>query len=334
MVYPSNGCLRWWSIYIFSILKNFFMNKELKKIIVSLLILFIGFIIIDNATAVIGQSLLSKIPNEGQKYTKINYIINRLNSDVVIIGSSEASHHYIPSVIKHTVDSIYNSDCTVYNAGIDGHYFNYQSCWIECILKRYSPKIIIWDLSDVALMKSDEGYNSIYPYYNCNKVVERYVNEEEMPELLKILSKQYQYNSKFLGYIKDIVFPQGFTDGYIPLYGKMSKKTADMKNNEGIKDFVDYDSLSITRFRKILKLCNAKKIKLIIASSPRFAKSLGNNFLYSECKINNIHFFDKKNTPYFNHRPELFQDGAHLNDEGAKIFSEMFCSDLKLNLKK
>ncbi len=312
------------------------MKKDLKKIVINGIFILIGLFIIDIVIGKFGEIFIEKLPNYGGQLTKVNYITNRLKKDVIIVGSSRASHHYIPEMIKSNIDSLLHVDYSIYNAGVNGHPLDYNCCWIECILSRYLPKIIILDAADASLQDevlSKELYD-LNPYYGNNKIVTKYIDKIGVKEQIKLQLNQYKFNEKFIRYINGFISNNAENDGYEPLFGVMMKKQLKNKVSEEKQgnDKICYTTDS--NFRNVLKLCNQKSITLVVVSSPRFRYNESNSIIAKICSEYNVPYIDMMKVSYFDEHPELFQDEDHLNDSGAKEFTALFLKQLKPYLNK
>ena len=105
--------------------------------------------------------------NPENMWLKTAYTVEKVDAEVVVIGSSKASHHYVPQILEDSLGM------TAYNCGQDGCFFLYQNCIINMILDRYTPKMILWDIqpgSFVGVDHSLEYQNIRYlsPYYPAN----------------------------------------------------------------------------------------------------------------------------------------------------------------------
>ena len=115
-------------------------------------------------------------------------------ADMLIIGSSRANHHYVPSVFEDSLK------ISFYNAGRDGNGTFYQLALLKTILKRYTPKIIVFDYSSV-FVKGAEEYDqmaSLLPYYRTHKEIQPLVEMKSPFEKIKLLSEIYPFNSQLL----------------------------------------------------------------------------------------------------------------------------------------
>ena len=58
---------------------------------------------------------------------KTSFVIEKTTDDVLVIGASDASHHYIPKMIEDSIGM------TVQNCGIDGSFFLFQNCLMHLL---------------------------------------------------------------------------------------------------------------------------------------------------------------------------------------------------------
>jgi hypothetical protein len=306
------------------------MKSELLRFLKSTIVVLLGLLIIDLLTGFIGNKIIERLPNYGGATIKDNFRLNKLKTDILIIGSSRASHHYIPSYIKDNIKEKYS----IYNAGHDGQFVDCNSCITECVIKREKPKLIIFEIGEYELLSNDLKYRleTFAPYYNKNSIVKAYLDGLGMKERIKIKANLYKYNSKMPNFILSLTSNIGINDGYEPLYTKMkilkNKNTINDKNgNTKIEEY------SKNNFTNVIKLCNKEHIKLIVVTSPRYKTDEKNDFLKELCNTYNVPYIDMETTNYFNNHPELFADAAHLNNDGATIYTKMFLKKLKPYLK-
>ncbi len=115
---------------------------------------------------------------------RTTYSMDSTRAQILIIGSSRANHHYVPSVFE---DSLHK---TFYNAGRDGNGTFYQLALLKTILKRYTPEIIVFDYSSV-FVKGTEEYDqmaSLLPYYRTHTEIRSLVEMRSPFEKIKLLS--------------------------------------------------------------------------------------------------------------------------------------------------
>ncbi|MFZ7168945.1 MAG: hypothetical protein ACO1G2_02080, partial [Bacteroidota bacterium] len=79
-------------------------------------------------------------------------------------------------------------------------------------------------------------------------------------------------------------------------------------------------------YKSFIQECARANVKLYIVCSPYFIQSDITDYSVSIgkeiAKENNIAFFDFSKDTVFVNNTELFADFAHLNDTGAKLFSD------------
>lgn len=248
--------------------------------------------------------------------------LNTCIPEVLVLGSSRASHHYNPQPFYQAGMSSF------YNGGRDGTLFEYNLACIQSILKRHHPKMIIADLNFEDFYennKPNENLRSIIPFYHTNPELQHLIIEVRGKlEPLKQWSRVYPYNSTLLNSISNIVRapnPQD-TVGYMPLEGTMDQTSVDTVNFENS----NFNLFRLDLFKRTIALCAKKKVELVFVQSPRYTY-YQNHKIEQMLKVtttqNAGRFFSFANDTFFMSRPFLFKDQSHLNDSGATIFSKI-----------
>lgn len=306
------------------------MNKDLKRFGITTLIALAVFIIADIIFGYFADKTMERLPDFCEQLAKDNYRLHRMTEDVVIIGSSRGSHHYVSSQLRDSLEKNFEQHFSVYNAAIDGKLANSNSCAAEAIIERYSPKLVIFDISESQL-KSDNIYDIEFgsPYYWKDSIVRRYIDDLGLKERILMKSSFYRYNGKIFRIISSFIRTVSYDDGYEPLYGATVDSTLRAHSETPHKDFNQY---SLKNFENVLKKYKSKKIPLIIACSPSFRPNDNNARLKELCEKYDRPFIDMYDEEYFNNHPELFDDITHLNDAGAHVFTGMFFERLAKSL--
>ena len=263
---------------------------------------------------------------------RTRFICDEVNDEVLIMGSSRAIHHYIPSIIEEKLKK------SVFNCGKRGRFFLYQTAVIDCILNRYSPKLIVWDMESplVLGMKEPDDFarlSILNSYYDTNQYVNRLIQSKSNFEKYKMYLKLYRYNTHIFHYcaaflLKSKGIPEG--KGYIPLYG--IKENLNQPKQMCIEDICYQENVEL--FKHVLEVCSQKKVPLVVSFSPRFTND--NAFDTIQYK-KLLEVVNEYNVPLINfyHHPDfmsdsnLFCDAGHLNNDGAKLFTEHFCEELE-----
>lgn len=255
------------------------------------------------------------------------YTMWEVHSDVVIIGASEAQHSYIPSVLEEKLG------LSVYNCGKDGCRFYYQNAMINGILDRYTPKMLIWSISPDELStpsEQDKGkLSELNPFYKSNKYCKEVLKTKSDFELLKLKSNCYLYNSKLFQYLYCCYYPDyQYEKGYAPLYGNqkgLEIKTKTWNDN--------YDETIDNVFSNTLQRCVQNNVQIVLVYTPRLETgdySVLESQQHLRSTINNVGVLLIDDL-YHNDSlmlPEYFKDNAHLNHEGAALFTGMLAEKI------
>ena len=266
--------------------------------------------------------MLEKLPSEGERVAKSNYVLTRVNSDVVIVGSSRAECHYNSKMLQES-----GLGGAVFNCGVDGSLFYYQVAVVNCILDRYAPQLIIWDLQleDLAKNVLTENLGLLYPYYWENSYIKNYLNELETELKFKIWLNAYRYNATGSRILRSLKLPEsnnlGF-DGHEA--GDLSRSIEPMMVKLGKKNL---DENKIALLKQIIIRMQKKGSRLIIVHSPYFYQYNGTSsttdILYSICRDYNISFINDSQLPEFIGNIDYVFDASHLNIKGANAFTEL-----------
>lgn len=268
--------------------------------------------------------------NPESEWLRTANAIEIVSSDVVVIGSSTASHHYIPAMLADSLGM------TVYNCGQDGCFFLYQNCVINMLLDRYHPKMIIWDMLPWGIdgnSESNEYQNNRYlsPYYPDNKWVASYIDSENAQAHIKMKSKMFANNSKLLYSLFPLVTKGTQTEnGYIPLPSEgYEYPQIDIPDSDDSQFFLLPERLAL--LENTIERCKVEGVELKLVISPQYMY-ITNAFKGAISAISqtveayNHHLFDYSGT--FLGDPTLFKDNIHLNHKGAIAFTSMLIKDI------
>lgn len=306
------------------------MKTEFTRFCKAILITLILVIFADVLIGIVADRIMNKLPNYSGQLAKDNFRLHRLDTDIVIIGSSRGSHHYVTKQLNDSIDRYVGRHYSLYNAAIDGKFANSNSCAAEAIIARYSPKLVVYDISEGQIIGNkvaDIEFSS--PFYWSDTIVRRYLDNLGLREKLLMKSSLYRYNGKIFRIVFSFVEQVPFDDGYEPLYSsKIDTLTTD-KQTKNISEVKPLNTYSTNNFENVLKKYSTKNVPLIIVCSPCFRPNNNNLRLKALCDKYNIPFIDMCNEAYFNNHPNLFSDRTHLNDDGAHIFTALLFEQLK-----
>lgn len=295
-------------------------SDDMKRVFV----LFISFLVVCFVVdRIIGMLLLSAYTNstEIRKYKECT-------SDIVIMGSSRAVHHYVPSIISDSLG------LSCYNLGHDGKNIYYQYAGLNLLLN-HPPKVIIYDCFSVDVLKTENfanGWGALadyYPYYGQNDAIDALINNMGLKNRLAvIISHTYRNNSRFVDYFGG---DNSESNGYEPVYGEYGKTISIHYENSNT------DSTKIEYMRRLIDLCRQKNIEIVFSVSPRYALNDNPNGIITKkyevvkklCEDTHTIFMYYELDSLFLNNPKWFKDIGHLNDEGAHEFTKLFAHDLK-----
>jgi|WetSurMetagenome_2_1015567.scaffolds.fasta_scaffold121404_2 hypothetical protein len=322
------------NLYIFNsettMIKNHYFRFFIKIIIILIIL-----IVADQITGRVLRHFYFNNLVAGEHY-QANFCLYNTNSDILVFGSSRASHHYASGLFEK------NLKMSFYNTGRDGNFFLYNYAVFKVITKRYSPKIIIFDINPNELIYRKDDYeklSTLLPYYQDHPELRDIIKLRGPFEEYKLYSAIYPFNSLLtsIGIESLQISKTRYTSdkGYLPLYNKMKGIKA---NNALQKTVGTIDQNKLNALNDIALTCKNKNIRLLLVFSPIYnnsTESPATKIIENIANSENCQYFDFSNDSTYDNHPEYFQDNVHLNDDGAKIFSNILSEKLmeKLNVK-
>lgn len=247
------------------------------------------------------------------------YAIEENNSDILILGSSRAKHHYDSKLIEEI------TGLNTYNTGRDGNYIFYQTAVLKSTLMRHSPKQIILDFTGSFrnLQEDYDRLSTLLPYYSTHEELRDIIQHKSPFVKYKLLSQIFPYNSLLTTIIAGNI-GLGNSDnykGYEPLTGEW---TGELETIETKKHYrIDENKYQV--FEELIKLSKNHDIPLLVVYSPVFYKydiDYSIEVCREICEKHNIKFIDFSKNPEFLENQALFKDQTHLNETGAEIFTQ------------
>ncbi len=306
------------------------MKKELQKFALHAVLFIVILFAVDFSVGIVFDWTMTKLPNYSGQLAKDNYRINRVDKDIVIIGSSRGSHHYVTTTLEDSIADYLGYRVPIYNGAIDGKFANSNCCAVESILNRYRPKLIILEMSEGELENgggvSDLEFSA--PYYWHNSVVRDYLDRCGWKEKIKMKMSLYRYNDRALRIAKSFMMTGNDSTGYEPIFGTL-KDTLITDKEIKERGFADINQFTLGNFISVLKKCKENNVPIIITTSPRYQPNDNNNILDSVCQSYGVPHIERYNDDLFNTNLMYFKDRAHLNDIGAHVYTNLFFRDLK-----
>lgn len=263
-------------------------------------------------------------------WLKSSYSVEKVDAECIIIGSSTAVHHYDPEIIER------KTGLSTYNCGQDGCFLLHSCCIINSILERYSPKMIIMDISPRALLDSDkrdeyQNMRFLSYYYDNDPVVKNFIDSKGKRNEWLYHANFYRYNSHAIYTFYPVFFGTSTKLGYVPLPPKTHAL-------DKAKNHVEWEGNWVDSYLALLfnTIDNCKKhgVEFIVVSSPyyadfgdsvmkkcdEFAAMLGNK------GVKYINFLNK--APYTDDY-SLFKDNSHVSAKGAEMMTDTLVKMLR-----
>ena len=289
----------------------------MKKFLINIAIFFAIVAVVDFS---LGKAFHYIQARAGGRTGSEYYVCEKATEDVIIMGSSRASHHYVPEIISKKLGM------SCFNAGQDGNGIILQYGRWKMISERYTPRVIIYDVNpsfDICLNDNMAYVDRLKPFCDDRNVLDYVANIFPM-EKLKLLSQMYRYNYKFIEMLSDCTINKNdLLNGYIPLNGLIRQEMVDAERP--IKtSTIREDPIKVYYLEKLAEECKERGSNLIFVASPSFR---GGNYGKSAFEVvENIS--QKYSIPFlyyyesdFSEDPSVFRDSQHLNNSGAEKFT-------------
>lgn len=299
------------------------MNVNLTKIVRTLVLVGIGVIAIDFAVGKILDAMIVKLNDCGQT-SLTNYAYHRVETPIVIIGSSRANHHYVPKMIEDSVG------LKTYNAGRDGQTLLYCSCILNAIMDRYTPKMLIWEIVPSDLFEAETPI-VLKPYYHQDSLIKSSIDHGLGWGCVLMYSNLYRYNTTASKILSRIILSSPTdtikTDGYLPL--SVVKNTRSLCHRPDTFEG-KVDPFLLSQIKYIVARAKQNNIKIVLVISPTLKPCALKQIELIEnvCQNIGIPFLDNSQLPIFVNNPSLFTDFVHLNHLGAEQYTQIFIEQL------
>jgi len=262
----------------------------------------------------------------------------KINSDIVIYGSSRAWKHLSPKIITQ------KTNISAYNLGIEGHNFWLQNLRHEILLKKNKkPKLIIFSVDIFTLQKNKDLYNSeqFLPYMLWNNQIEETTISYNGFNRFDYNMPLIRYYGKYKEVVKAVsVFlkPTNNKIKRVNGYQGQNKKWSDDFSKAKLKMNkykISLDEKTVVLFEKFLKDMNEEGVKVVFVYTPEFIE--GQKFIQGRKELISLYskFSKQYNIPFYDfskdaicYRKDFFYNSNHLNKEGAELFTRKFVDTL------
>lgn len=297
----------------------------MKKFVLKALFLAVIILCIDSLFGAAMQQILYH--TEKGDWGRNNYITNELKSDIIILGSSRAIHHYDPKIFSDSLG------LSCYNGGEDGMGIILMYARYKHICERQIPKLVIYEFlpSYDYAEEDDSRYLRFLRPLSHNTITDSIIYNVSPLEKYKLISRLYAYNSFFIDilsqrYSKARLTAQDYT--FAPLNGEMAYQPH--LGKDGV-EIPKADSLKLKYMEKLIHDCKQNGTQLIFVTSPIYFGLWNTSFdwLNQVCEENNIDYYNHYFDTVFYKKTTLFTDSYHLNKQGAETFSRLLSHEIK-----
>lgn len=285
----------------------------MKKFLILILSFIIVLFIIDISWGFLCSILQSQA--KGGSTEKFYYVAEKMNEDVVLMGSSRMAHHYNPSIIEDSLNM------TCYNIGADGNGIIMQYGFYKLFSERYVPKVIIYDISRFDIYQDDniKYLDWLRPYYN-SKSIQQIFQDVDSQESLKMHSNFYKYNTKWISIVSNFIHPvEKYKNGFQPKNGKLNYNP---EPNE--EEVLLIDTLKMNYLKQLITSTKESGCLLIFMVSPNYCNNHSEKFYEPVIKLaeeNDIPFWNYDLDEKFVGHKEMFYEPTHLNADGANLYT-------------
>ena len=293
----------------------------MKKFLVKILLFFISVAVVDVIYGFACQYMNDHSKGGGIKSRY--YVCKESKEDVLIFGSSRAKHHYVPDIIEDSLG------VSCYNTGEDGNGIILCYGFLKMITQRYSPKLIIYDVTGFDMYVDDnmKYLDLMKPYYFEQGIDSVFWSVNPNTRYM-MLSNLYRYNTTCLRVLGNFIHPMNnYPKGYCGLNKVMDYEPI-IKNPSN----KTVDELKIFYFEKFIQLAQCKDIKLVCSVSPTYKAPLSDSF-YSPvmllCQQYGVPFLYYNADSEFINNKCFFADREHINNKGAQQFTIKLISKIK-----
>lgn len=303
----------------------------MKKFILKIILFFAIAVALDIICGWTFVFLRSKARG-GQTY-KNEYLFNSCKDDILILGSSRANHHYVPSVLQDSLG------LTCYNAGEEGCGIIPAYVRYRMVCERQKPKLVLYELTPGYDYLEDKGGYSGYlgavrQYANNDIIKKMYLDFSDGLESIRLLSAMYRNNSCIIKNVKDVLRPTPELKGYDPLYGNINPQSR-VKNKPSVStNAAKIDTHKISYIEKLAIETKAEGVQLVFIISPKFSGGCFEDYepAFALSKKYDIPIVDNLNNDLFIGDSEMFQDYTHLNHKGAVAYTQYIIPQLRRTL--
>ena len=294
----------------------------MKKFVFRVLVFFFSIIVLDVLFGYACQYMNNHSKGGGVKSRY--YVCKESHEKVLVFGSSRAKHHYVPDIIEDSLG------LSCYNTGEDGNGIIFCYGVLKMITQRYKPRLIIYDVSFFDIYKDDnmKYVDLLKPYYYEAGIDSIFWSVNPKTQLM-MHSSLYRFNTTCLRIIGDFFHPVSITPkGYLPLTKVMDYEPQE----DNVQEQREIDCLKLQYFERFIQCASENNIRIVFCVSPLYRSSkMESSYqpIRNICKKYGLPFIFNASVPEISTEKEYFYDRTHMNDRGARLFTQIFLKEMK-----
>lgn len=293
----------------------------MKSFLLKCLIVLTGIVAADFAVGILGKFVINELnkKNYSGQAALFGYNLQGTKADVVILGSSTASCHFVPSMLRDSINAYLGTNYSAFNAGAYYQQSSYPYCVLKGMIERSdTPRIVILDIQPQQLGEpiNEAALKPMRPYYGINRNIKEVLDSSEsFWNRIFLNSGMFRFNTEIVKLVSSFRNPVG-ADGFEPKEGKVDEFVM-----EAQRDTNQLNTYFVSEFDNTLKMIIDNNIEAYVLMSPRLSYVDTDSKSYRKikqiCEKYNVCLFDLSSDADFQ-KGELFCDWLHLNPEGAK----------------
>lgn len=289
----------------------------MKRFVIYIIKIFLAIVI----SAVILDLLYTFVFLQAKERNKIGSIYNTKNKnfDVIFIGSSRANNHFVAGLFE-------KKGLKSFNYGMSGSRLEESVLMLKLMLERnYTLKNIIVEIDlNISSNGFSEGTRARFmPFLHHSEVIKTHY-ENRIPEFNSLYYVPFY---RYIHYEAKIGFREMFFSminkksndldnyGYYPLFSQTNDMKYDLSSREPKRNWA---------YEEMKEICKKNKINLIAITTPICQNTTNFNYFNQIKEI----YPEVHNFEYVIQDDRYFSSCGHLNDEGAKRFTQYILNEL------
>jgi len=279
--------------------------------------------------------VISDLARKQARDNRIGLLLeDKINSDIIVLGSSRALNNYVPSVI----DSLTGKSC--YNLGVSGSNILFHETMLDLVLSRKQlPELIIYNVDDYGALCKMDGIvyrkDVLYPYVDEPMIGDAVCRELNKNKWVSRLSGSYRQNVNLINALKyltegreaaDYSTTNFDTDGANILEMRAEDRVPQYGSQRALRELPPYEQQHVEVLNRIISKCRDQNVNLLLSlpplympSTPGFEEAL-RSMAGSDVRIVSFAGSLTNANDFFN--------TDHLNKSGAHKFSLMIANEI------